>query len=248
MKAPTAIIAEDELLQCTELRVLLEQLWPELRIVAECADGDDALDALKRLQPAIAFLDIRMPGVDGIAVARGAPAGTQIVFVTAYDDFAISAFEEGAIDYLLKPVKRERLATALGRIRQRLEDPPQMSGLLASLQARFAAQRQRLRWITAGEGDCVRLIPIEDVLFFQSQDKYTRVVTAKTETLIRRSLKDLYPELDPDIFWQVHRSAIVRVTAVRALHRRDDEFMLSIVGRDGQIPVARAAATKFRSM
>ena len=249
MSAPTAILAEDEAPQRAELRALLAQLWPELQIVAECGDGTEALQALEHLRPTIAFLDIRMPGVDGIAVARAAPARTHIVFITAYDQFAVSAFEEGAVDYLLKPVQRERLATALDRIRQRMDDPPQIAELLAALQTRIAGgQSRHLRWITAGEGASVRLIPIEEILFFQSQDKYTRVVTAKTEAHIRRSLKELYPELDPGIFWQVHRSAIVRVTAVRALHRQDDEHVLSITGRDELIPVAKNCVARFRGM
>lgn len=248
MRMNTAIIAEDEPPQRMELRAMLGQLWPHLQIAAECADGAEALEALERLQPDIAFLDIRMPIMDGMAVARAAPARTHIVFITAYDQFAVNAFEEGAIDYLLKPVRRERLATALERIRRRLDDPPETSRLLAALQARLAAQVQRLRWITAGEGASTRLIPIEEILFFQSQDKYTRVVTAGGETHIRRSLKDLYPELDPDIFWQVHRSAIVRVAAVRALLRRSDEYVLAIAGHDDLIPVARACVARFRGM
>ena len=245
----TAIIAEDELPQRLELRAMLAQLWPELQIVAECSDGAEARAALESLRPTIAFLDIRMPREDGIAVARGAPNGTHIVFITAYDQFAVSAFEEGAIDYLLKPVQRERLETALNRIRRRLGDPPDTSRLLATLQAKFiAAQSPRLRWITADEGAAVKLIPIEEILFFQSQDKYTRVVTAKAEAHIRRPLKELYPELDPADFWQVHRSAIVRVSAVRALHRQDGEHVLSITGRDDRIPVAKAWVPRFRGM
>lgn len=245
----TAIIAEDELPQRLELRAMLAQLWPELEIVAECADGAEAREALQAHRPSIAFLDIRMPREDGIAVARAAPDGTHIVFITAYDQFAVSAFEEGAIDYLLKPVQRDRLETALNRIRRRLDDPPDISRLLATLQAEFAAAHsRRLRWITAGEGAAVKLIPIEDVLFFQSQDKYTRVVTAREETHIRRSLKELYPELDPADFWQVHRSAIVRVSAVRALHRQDGDHLLSIKGRDERIPVAKAWVSRFRAM
>jgi DNA-binding LytR/AlgR family response regulator len=245
----TAIIAEDESPQRIELRAMLAQLWPELRIVAECADGAEARAALESFRPAIAFLDIRMPREDGIAVARGAPEGTHIVFITAYDQFAVSAFEEGAVDYLLKPVQRERLETALNRIRRRLGDPPDISQLLATLQAEFAAaQSRRLRWITAGEGPSVKLIPIEDVLFFQSQDKYTRVVTAREETHIRRSLKELYPDLDPTDFWQVHRSVIVRVSAIQALHRLDGDHVLSITGRDDRLPVARAWVPRFRGM
>lgn len=245
----TAIIAEDELPQRIELRAMLAQLWPELRIVAECADGAEARAALESFRPAIAFLDIRMPREDGIAVARGAPQGTHIVFITAYDQFAVSAFEEGAVDYLLKPVQRERLETALSRIRRRLGDPPDTSQLLATLQEKFtAAQNPRLRWITADEGASVKLIPVEEILFFQSQDKYTRVVTAKTEAHIRRPLKELYPELDPADFWQVHRSAIVRVSAIRALHRQDGDHVLSIKGRDDRIPVAKTWVPRFRGM
>lgn len=229
---------------------MLQLLWPELNVVAQCESGTDALEAMQRLAPNVAFLDIQMPGVSGIEVARAAASRTTVVFVTAFDEFAVQAFESGAIDYLLKPVKLDRLRKTIDRVRPRLDSPQDISTVLSVLEKRFlTAAPPRLRWITAGEGDTVRLVPIEDVIFFQAQDKYTRVVTRKGETHIRRSLKDILPELDPDLFWQIHRSVIVRVTAVQNMRRDDDGgHVVCIAGRTETLPVASSYVHKFRGM
>jgi len=245
---PTALVAEDEAPQRQELVRMLGRLWPDLKIVAECETGADALEAMRRLAPNVAFLDIQMPEVSGIEVARAAAGRTNIVFVTAFDEFAVQAFEDGAIDYLLKPVKQDRLRKTIDRIR--LQPPKDISSVLSALEQRLAEARPpRLRWITAGAGGAVRLVPIEEVVFFQAQDKYTRVVTGKDEAHIRRSLKDILPELDPDIFWQIHRSVIVRVTAVRQVRRDEDGgHVVSIAGKTETLPVASGYVHKFRGM
>ena len=229
---------------------MLAQLWPELKIVAQCDSGASALEEMQRLAPNVAFLDIQMPQVSGMDVARAANGRTNIVFVTAFDEFAVQAFEDGAIDYLLKPVKQDRLRKTIERIRLHMDSPRDISAVVSALEKRLLeASPPRLRWITAGTGASVRLVPIEEVVFFQAQDKYTRVVTSKGEAHIRRSLKELLPELDPDIFWQIHRSIIVRVTAVQHVRRDEDGgHVISIAGRAETLPVASSYVHKFRGM
>ena len=247
----TAVIAEDERLQRQELRSLLAELWPELAIVAECDDGLEALQALARHRPQVLFLDIRMPGVSGLEVARAAGANCQVIFVTAYEEYALRAFDEGAVDYLLKPVARERLERALERTRARLASGAtvDMAALLDLVQARLAPGRTGIKWITAGVGNTMKMFSIEEVLFFQAQEKYTRVVTADSEGHIRTPLKDLLPSLDPETFWQVHRSAIVRVGAIRAVEKGDDgKLRLSLRGHAEVLPVSSAFQYRFRGM
>lgn len=250
-RRPTALIAEDEAVQRNELRALLAVLWPELDIVAECADGLAAMEALHDLHPDIAFLDIRMPGVSGLEVARAA-TGAHVVLITAYEEFALSAFENGAVDYLLKPVRRDRLETTLARLRKRLAEgqPADASDLLTALQARLAAPDQRrMSWISASAGDSIRMIAVDDVLSFRSEDKYTCVLTASGSAHIRTPLKDLVAQLDPELFWQVHRSAIVRVSAIRAI-KRDEDGRLKILlhGTAETIPVSAAFQDRFKPM
>ena len=250
MSDPTAIVAEDEGPQRKELVRMLGELWPELRIAVQCATGAEALEAVRHLTPNVAFLDIQMPEVSGIEVARAAGSRTNIVFVTAFDQFAVQAFEDGAIDYLLKPVRQDRLRKTVDRIRLHLDSPKDISAVLSALEQRLVeTSPRRLRWITAGAGGSVRLVPIEEVVFFQAQDKYTRVVTRKGEAHIRRSLRDILPELDPDVFWQIHRSVIVRVTAVRNMRRDEDGgHVISIADRPETLPVASSYTHKFRGM
>ncbi len=250
MTRPIAVIAEDELPQRQELRALLAEVWPELEIVAECADGLAALDALTEHRPQVAFLDIRMPGVSGLEVARAAGAGCQVVFITAFDEYALKAFDEGAVDYLLKPVGRERLSRAVERTRARLHGAaPDIAALLDLVQSRLAPGRQGIKWITASVGNSVKMFPIDEVLFFQAQDKYTRVVTADSEGHIRTPLKDLLPALDSETFWQVHRSAIVRVAAIRSVEKGDDgKLRLTVRGHAEVLPVSNAFQHRFRGM
>lgn len=253
MSRITALIAEDEAPQRAALLDMLSEVWPALEMVAVCEDGVSALEAAKQHRPGIAFLDIRMPGVNGLDVARAVVAhGGLVVFTTAYDDYAIRAFEAGAADYLLKPVQPVRLAQAVERLQARLAAPrpPDLQARVEELESRLRPQGERLiRWISASVGDSVRMIGIDEVLFFQAQDKYVRVVTASDEAIIRTPVKDLLAGLDPEAFWQVHRGVVVRVAAIDRL--RKDEFgkaTLSLKGRGEPLPVSAAFLHRFRGM
>jgi DNA-binding LytR/AlgR family response regulator len=251
MKA-TAIIAEDEAPQRRELAAMLGELWPGLTIAAACEDGLAALEALEAHKPQIAFLDIRMPGVSGIEVAGAAGASAHVVFITAYDEFAIRAFEDGAVDYLLKPVRRERLAVAIARIQARLAagTMPDLAQLAAVLAERTMVREQRpIKWITAQAAGVTRMIPIEEVQFFQAEDKYTRVAAESGDAHIRTPLKELLGQLDPECFWQVHRSVIVRVSSIRAVRRDEDgKLQLALAKRSDVLPVSSAFQHRFRAM
>lgn len=253
MKAVTALIAEDEAPQRLALHEQLLEAWPELVIVAICEDGLSALDAVAAHRPTVAFLDIRMPGVSGLDVARAVVEnGGLVVFTTAYDDYAIGAFETGAADYLLKPVQPARLAQAVERLRERLQEAPatDLRAVMERLEARLRPRGDRLvRWITASVGDSVRMIGIDEVLYFQAQDKYVCVTTAEDKAIIRTSLKELLGGLDPDEFWQVHRGVVVRVKAIDRV-RKDElgRYTLSLKGRDESLPVSSAFQQRFRGM
>lgn len=252
MTRVTALIAEDEQPQRAELRALLAQLWPQLEIVAECADGLAALEAVESLRPQVAFLDIRMPGVSGLEVARAAGENAQVVFITAYQEHALSAFEEGAVDYLLKPIAVERLQRALDRTRARLRDnvKADLTMILNTVQQKLAGTaKQGIKWITASVGNTVRMYSVDEVLFFQAQEKYTRVVTDHDEAFIRAPLKELVGALDPETFWQVHRSAIVRVGAIEAVEKDEEgRLTLRLRGRADKLPISSAIQHRFRGM
>jgi DNA-binding LytR/AlgR family response regulator len=251
MKNPTALIAEDELPQRQELRALLAGLWPELQVVAECADGLTALELLEQHRPDVAFLDIRMPGVSGLEVARAVSKPCQVIFTTAYEEYALQAFDEGAVDYLLKPITRDRLSRAIERVRGRLASGSHidLQSFLDVLQARLAPGKQGIKWITATVGNSTKMFDIDDVLFFQAQDKYTRVVTADSEGHIRTPLKELLAALDSEAFWQVHRSVIVRVRAIRAVEKENDgKLRLTVRGHSDVLPVSSAFQHRFRGM
>lgn len=213
-----AIIADDEQHLAQDLRRRLAQLWPELQIVAVLHDGMAAAQALQDLKPDIAFLDIRMPGQSGLDAAREAPADCRVVFVTAFDDHAVQAFEQAAVDYLLKPVSDERLARCIERLKQRSEIAP--DALLSRLQQLLATQDkpEPLRWLRIQVGQSVRMVAVEEVCYFQSADKYTTVLTRDAELLLRTPLKDLVAQLDPDQFWQVHRSTVVNASQIVSAH------------------------------
>jgi DNA-binding LytR/AlgR family response regulator len=248
--APTALIAEDEALMRTRLRETLCEVWPELRIVAETADGNAALDAFDEHSPHIAFLDISMPGKSGLEVASMIGSQCHVVFITAYDQYALSAFEAGAADYLLKPVEADRLALTVERVKRKLEStPPDLSHLLAQLKNAVAPTGNRLKWIKAAVGKQVKLISVSDVVYFQSDTKYTRVVLANSEALIRTPLKDLLGELDGDRFWQVHRGTIVNVDAVSGVVREDAEKQFVLLkGRQERLPISRQFFHLFKQM
>ncbi len=246
----TAVIAEDEGVQRREMKDLLAELWPDLVIVAECADGLAAIEAIQDLRPDIVFLDIRMPGMSGLEVARIA-GNAHVVFVTAYDEFAVRAFEEGAVDYLLKPMRRERLIATVTRLKKRIDDrqPADTAALLEVLRTRLTQPVRWMSWIAAGAGDAIRMISVDDVLAFRSEDKYTCVLTASGSAHIRTPLKELIGQLDPEVFWQVHRSAIVRVSAIRTVRRDDDgRFRVNLDGCAETVPVSAAFQGRFRPM
>ncbi|MYM82449.1 response regulator [Duganella sp. FT50W] len=223
MSRPTAVIADDEEGMRQQLRSRLQEAWPELDIVAEAANGIEAVALAGQHQPDVVFLDIRMPGLSGIEAARMLFNRCHLVFVTAYDQYAIEAFEQGALDYLLKPVGGERLKTACGRLQARIGKQPsnierQLTQLL-SHHNKLAPKQDYLRWIQAVVGANLRMISTREVLFFQADEKYTRVQTEQSEVLIRKTLKELADELDPNEFWRIHRSTLVRVDAIQEVTR-----------------------------
>lgn len=251
MNGPTAIIAEDEAPLRVELRQMLAQQWPELQIVAECGDGGQAIDALQRHRPNVAFLDIRMPIADGLQVARSADIDTHVVIITAFDHFAVQAFEDGAVDYLLKPVDRDRLQRTIERVAARLRSghAPDLAALLATLEERMRARPERIKWISASVGSSVRMLAIDDVVFFQSDGKYTRVVTRGDEAYIRMPIRELLPKLDPDEFWQIHRGTIVRVGAIRFARRDEDgKLQVSLTGRSETLAVSPSFYARFKGL
>ena len=251
------VIAEDEELLRTALSSLLKEAWPQLQIVAECEDGASALESIAELQPDVAFLDIRMPGLTGIEVARGladASPRTQVVFVTAYDQYAIDAFEQGAIDYLLKPITRERLLATVQRIQARAAaghpDGATLEALLRHLSAReMPASKPPLVWITASAGKDTRLIMVDDVAYFQADNKYTTVMTADGEALLRTPLRELLDSLDAATFKQIHRSTIVNMKAVASVSRDDTgRGRLKLKNRPEMLTVSQPFMSLFRNM
>jgi len=245
----TALIAEDEEPQRTELRGMLATLWPDLIIVAECENGISALDAWTSKKPDVAFLDIRMPGLGGLEVALQAESPAHVVFITAHDEFAVKAFDAGAIDYLLKPIRTDRLTETVARLRGRQSATQvDLTALIDSLAGRLT-RAETITWITASIGDTVRMIPIEDVVLFQSEEKYTRVTTATDAAFIRTPLKDLMLKLDPEVFWRIHRNAIVRVSAIRQIKPDGDgRLLVWLHGIAEPLRVSDAFRHRFRAM
>ncbi len=249
-KAPRALLAEDESLLRTELRKALALLWPELEIVAEAADGINAIKLLQELKPDIAFLDVRMPGLSGVDVAHLAVQPCHIVFLTAYNEYAIQAFDHGAVDYLLKPLDLTRLAVTVQRLQEKL------TASLGSLSTPEQQQEPKktesnpspLKWIQASSGIQLRIININDVQCFRADAKYTKVVTNKFEALIRTTIKDLMLQLDPEKFWQISRSAIVNVAAIDTLQRQDNGLVLKLVNDAEWQTVSQAYQHQFRQM
>ena len=243
------LIAEDEPLMRERLQELLASQWPQAQVVAVCHNGNDAWDSFLEHEPDVAFLDIRMPGLSGLEVAQRIGTRAHVVFVTAYDQYAVDAFEAGALDYLLKPVEADRLAKAIERVQSKLASPPlSMAHILQQIKATLPAQdRQPLKWIRASVGKQIKLIDVDDVIFFQSDTKYTRVVLKDSEALIRTPIKDLLGDLDDAKFWQIHRSTVVAVKAIAAAERIDAERMqVSLKGLNEKLPVSRAFTHLFR--
>ncbi|WP_087721494.1 LytR/AlgR family response regulator transcription factor [Pandoraea sp. PE-S2T-3] len=287
MTSPVALIAEDEPLLADALRAMLAQAWPDLHVLPVAPDGTAAIAAIAQEQPDVVFLDIAMPGATGLDVARACARLTrapQIVFVTAFDRFALDAFDAAAIDYLLKPVEPDRLARTVARLRERLAAPKHdtLSQLLATLRthledeaapggavngtngahgangasgsksvtvASAPAAGEYLRFVRASVGDEIRIVPVEEVCFFEAADKYVVVATVDGDLLIRTSLRELLPQLDPSRFWQVHRSTVVNVAeVVSAQHTPLGRLTLKLKRRKDRVAVSRQYAHLFRQM
>jgi DNA-binding LytR/AlgR family response regulator len=247
---PRALIAEDEPVLRTGLKRLLAQVWPELDIVAVATDGVQATQLLEQHHPDVLFLDIQMPGCSGLDVAKAASGHCHVVFVTGYDQHAVTAFEHGAVDYVMKPVTAPRLAIACGRVRERLmTKPANLNALVAHLADAVSNRRAYLRWINVETGSNVRLVTVEEICYFQSDTKYTRLVTADRESLIRMSLKELLDVLDPAEFWQIHRSTIVNVSAVAEVSRdARGHPVLRLKNRNETLQVSQPFTHLFRQM
>lgn len=247
----TALIADDEPHLAQYLKTQLAQAWPELQIVKVAAHGIEAAEAIAELEPDLAFLDIQMPGLTGLEVAQGIEGATRVVFVTAYDQYAIEAFEARAVDYLLKPLKAERLAACIERLR-RAQAPAGDDALAETLKRLLptaGAAPARLRYIRAAQGELMHQVPVDEVLYFHADDKYTIVQTATAEHLIRTPIFELAGQLDPDRFWQVHRSTIINLDHLAGT-RRDEQSRLfvRIRGQGRELPVSRAYVHLFKAM
>jgi DNA-binding LytR/AlgR family response regulator len=274
---PRAVLADDERLMREQLRARLTEVWPELDIVAEAKNGLEAVALVDQHRPDIVFLDIRMPGLTGVDAARqiaqlppreGSGADREeellpeIVFITAYDQYAVEAFEQGVVDYVLKPADRDRLQLTANRLRKRLEarqsgeassDTPAqpLQQLLHQLSAKLnpGQTTQYLQWIQANVGQTIQMIAVDEVLFFVSDEKYTRVQTAQVEALIRKPIKELVDELDPQLFWQIHRSSLVNVKAIGGVTRDfRGRQIVSVRGHPEKLEVSRSYTGLFKGM
>jgi len=273
----TALIADDERLMREQLRARLTEVWPELEIVAEAKNGIEAVELTEQHHPDLVFLDIRMPGMTGVDAARqiaqlptddsddaGGWLGCEIVFITAYDQYAVEAFEQGVVDYVLKPAERERLLVTVDRIKRRMAQrskpgaeatplpthTPDMQQLLQKLAAQLNPNAPpKLKWIQATVGQQIQMIPVEDVLFFISDEKYTRVQTATLEALIRKPIKELVDELDMNLFWQIHRSTLVNTRAIAGVSRDlRGRQLVSVKGHPEKLEVSRSFTGLFKGM
>jgi DNA-binding LytR/AlgR family response regulator len=257
--AVTALIADDEPLLRERLRAHLARLWPEMEVVAEARNGREAVELFDVHTPQVVFLDVHMPGLNGIEAARAVARRAQVVFVTAHDKYAVQAFDQGAIDYLIKPFDEQRLGDTVARLRERLVRPgapgdalfdAALDRLSAELAQRAAARgKGHLQWIRASVGTTVRLIPVEQVVYLRADEKYTLVVWEGGEALIRRTIRELADELDPECFAQIHRSVIVNLRHVAQVHRGLNETAeVHLKERSEVLPVSRSFVHVFRQM
>ena len=269
----SAVIADDERLMRDQLRSRLQQVWPELNIVAEAKNGLEAIEAVKQHQPDVIFLDIRMPGLSGVEAAKEIAQLDlgddqmlpEMVFITAYDQYAIEAFEQGVVDYVLKPAEIDRLRLTVERLKSRCAQstkdwqgsasdqtvaPPSMQKLLHSLSAQMTGRPvQYLSRLQASVGQAIQLVPVDDILYCMSDDKYTRVQTVQKEFLIRKPIRELVEELDPSVFLQIHRSTLVNLNAIESIHRDErGRQEVKIKGRTEKLQVSRSATSLFRAM
>jgi DNA-binding LytR/AlgR family response regulator len=245
---PTALIADDEAMLRAQLKARLAEAWPELAVIAEAANGAEALAQYEVHRPDIVFLDIRMPVKTGVEVAHTLAGRCHAVFVTAYDEYAVAAFDEGAVDYLLKPVTPERIAKVVARLKSRLANAPlDLSAVLARLASHEGGGY--LKWIRASLGNAMKLIATDDVLYFQAEDKYTKVVTAAGDAHIKKPIKELFEELDPEAFWQIHRATIINLRAIAKIERDwRDQPIISLRDRGEKLTVSRTFAHRFKAM
>jgi DNA-binding LytR/AlgR family response regulator len=264
--APRAVLADDERLMREQLRARLAEVWPELQIVAEARNGQEAVDLVNQHRPELVLLDIRMPGLTGVEAARAIaqmPVADdellpEVVFITAYDQYAVQAFEQGAVDYVLKPAERERLQLTVRRLQARLAQrgsndapahAPPLQQLLHQLATQMGQAPSYLRWIQASVGSSIQMIPVEDVLFFVSDEKYTRVQTAQIEALIRKPIKELVDELDPQRFWQIHRSTLVNTRHIAGITRDlRGRQIVTVHGHPEKLEVSRSYGGLFKGM
>jgi DNA-binding LytR/AlgR family response regulator len=248
MIAPLAIIAEDEPLLRGEIREMLRLLWPELRICAEVADGRQAVEALEQFGPNVLFLDIQMPGLNGIEVARQASGRAHVVFITAYDNYAVDAFRDGALDYIVKPISPERMQVTVERLRNRLREPPaDLTGLVDMLKSAIGGDSRYLKWLTVPHGTELRVLAVSEISYLRADNKYTTVNTRSSSFLLNSSLKEMQTKLDPNAFWQIHRSVVVNVSAIDTIYRSmRGTLELKLKGRTELLPVSASHAHLFK--
>ena len=248
MKPATALIAEDEPLLRTEIRETLRTLWPQLVVCAEVGDGARAIEALDGLAPDVVFLDIEMPGVDGLEVARRASGRAHVVFITAFDQHAISAFEHGALDYVLKPISTVRMQLTVARLQERMRHPPaDLHGLVKLLQRVALRESEYLKWLTVPHGSELRVVTVAEICYLRADHKYTTVATRTSTFLLTSSLKEMKDKLDPHMFWQIHRSIIVNVGAIDTIYRSfRGTLEVKLKERSELLPVSAAHAHLFK--
>ncbi|MGH9641439.1 MAG: LytR/AlgR family response regulator transcription factor [Terriglobales bacterium] len=248
MNAPSAIIAEDESLLRAEIREVLRTLWPALTIEAEVGDGISAIEALDRFAPTVAFLDIQMPGLSGLDVAQHASGKSHVVFITAFDEYALAAFERGALDYILKPLAIDRLKRTVTRLQERLRDTPaNLENLIGLLKAAGGCEPRYLKWLTVPQGTELRVVAVADISYLRADNKYTTVATRSSTFLLNSSIKEMKDKLDPAMFWQIHRGTIVNVAAIETIFRSfHGSLELRLKDRSELLPVSAAHAHLFK--
>jgi DNA-binding LytR/AlgR family response regulator len=244
----TAILAEDEPLIRREIRSVLAQLWPSLEIIDEAGDGAAALASVERRMPDVVFLDIQMPGLNGLEVAQRLSGRAHVVFITAFDQYAVAAFEQGALDYVLKPISPSRMQVAVERLRGRLDDAPANLGRIAEiLKDIVPAESKYLKWLTVPHGSELRVVAVDEVSYLRAEHKYTTVVTPRDSFLLNSSLRVMKDRLDPQVFWQIHRSVVVNVGAIDRIYRTfRGALEVKLKERDEILPVSAAHAHLFR--
>ena len=243
-----AVIAEDEPLVRREIRDMLATLWPELDILAEVGDGLEAVASVEKYRPNVFFLDIQMPGLNGLEVAQRLNGRAHVVFITAFDQYAVSAFEHGALDYVLKPISRARMGVAIERLRSRLSQPPADQHRIAELLKELAPPDSRyLKWLTVPYAGELRVLAVAEISYLRAEQKYTTVVTPQGGFLLTSSLRQMREKLDPQVFWQIHRGVVVNVAAIDRIYRTfRGALEVKVKGRDELLPVSATHAHLFR--